>query len=67
MRGFGLEAESAECVEKAVWILQMHVVPSCAGLAVAALEEEDFLSLAATPAGMTVVRSPLWVEMQEER
>ena len=39
-----LEAEGAERVEQAVRVLEVHVVPGGAGLAVAALEEQYFLS-----------------------
>ncbi len=39
-----LEAEGAECVEQAVRVLDVHVVPGGAGLAVTALKKQDFLS-----------------------
>ena len=38
-----LEAEGAERVEQAVRVLEVHVVPGGAGLAVAALKEQYFL------------------------
>ena len=49
--GERLELESAEGVEEAVWLLQVHVVACCAGLAVAALEEEDLLGHACGDGG----------------
>jgi hypothetical protein len=49
--GEWLELKSAEGVEEAVWFLQVHVVACCAGLAVAALEEEDLLGHAGGDGG----------------
>ena len=39
----GSEAEGPEGVEEAGGVLQMHIVPGRASLAVAALKEQDFL------------------------
>ena len=49
--GERLELEGPEGVEETVWLLQVHVVACCTGLAVTALEEEDLLGHACCDGG----------------